>query len=102
MDNKTIVDLVVDQALGIITKSSPFGAIPVVNSLVKSVASTSIRIALEKTFLKDYITNIEKELEKQNKLATDLRDKINTAKTAEEKKNAQDQLKEAYRKLFTF
>jgi hypothetical protein len=105
MENKPLIDLIIGQALEIITRTSPFGNIPLVNTAIKSIATTSIKIALENTLLSKYIVPIKQIEDDLNKQANDVREArelLKKAVTPAEKLKAENDVKEALRKLLNF
>jgi hypothetical protein len=99
--NKPWIDELITQALEYITKTLPFGNIPVVGSVINSIASQSIKIALEKTPLGSYITKqITDDVIKQSLAVKDARELLKKAQTTEQKLKAENDLKNSLRTLF--
>lgn len=102
-ESKPWIDELITQALAYIAKTTPFGNIPVVGNVINSIASKSIKIALENTAIGSYISQqITDDLNKQALKVKDARELLKKATTPEEKKRYEEQIKESLRTLFTF
>lgn len=102
METPSLTKIVTDQAIAFITKSSPFGHIPLVNTAINSIVASTIGIVLNKTILSSYTKQIEEDVKKQAIKATDAREKLKNATTAEDKQKYEEELKSAMRDLLSF
>ena len=102
MINKPIIEEVISQTIGIIAKANPFTGLPVVSAIINLIATKSIKIALEQTFMSGYIKQIEDDLNKHAEKAKEARELLKQAKSPEEIERAENELKEALRHLLSF
>lgn len=103
MENVDLTKIVTEQAIAFITKSSPFGHIPLVNSTINKIVANTISIVLSKTILSSYIKQIEDDVQKQAAKATDAREQLkNNNLTKEERAKHEEDLKDAMRSLLSF
>lgn len=100
---KPWIDELITQALEYIAKNSPFLGLPVVGNVITTIASQSIKIALEKTPFGSYINKqITDDVNNEAIKVKECRDLLKQAQTPEQKAKAENDLKDSLRKLFSF
>lgn len=102
-EKKPWIDELITQALEYIAKNIPFGGLPVVGNVITTIASQSIRIALEKTPFGSYISKqITEDTNKQVLKVKEGRELLKQAQTPDQKAKAENDLKNSLRELFSF
>jgi hypothetical protein len=100
---QSLVQLVTDQAIAAITKTTPFGNIPIINTAMNSIVAGTINIVLNKTILSSYVKAIEDDVLTNSAEVMELRKKLdNPDLSQEERLKNEEQLKEHLRDFLSF
>ncbi len=97
-----LFNLVKSQVISYLVKQLPWLGSKLLSPLLSVIVNQVLKIAFEQTELAIYFYKIDKETEKQANEVKQKQDNIQKAKTEEEIKKAQDELKNSLKDLIRF